>query len=204
MSNKRSFEQAFERKPLKRVDRDTFYVEHTVYKVLRNAARYNIVTEGNDKFTYGESVIVNTAMCATMFENEIYTNKTELIKLFSAISVHDVWHATFLKQDKEKEWADQLAASLQSMSQTEAAAYIKKEHTAFGKTLREITGKKLSPTSDNNYYLVRDLNIYFDEMATNGIENAKKNSVRNLDVNTIQTLTFNNTKYILSKSKVSN
>lgn len=61
-----------------------------------------------------------------------------------------------------------------------------------------MVGQKISLKSDNNYYMVRDLNIYFDELSkSNDIDTAVRNSIRKLDINTLQSLIFNNVKYIL-------
>lgn len=84
------------------------------------------------------------------------------------------------------------------MAKGEAIDYVRKDIKKFGKTLRLLKGQKLSVSSDNNYYLVRDLEIYFDELEKSpNITEAAKKSIRNLDVNTIQSLIFNGVKYIL-------
>lgn len=85
------------------------------------------------------------------------------------------------------------------MNKEEAVKYVKKDFTTFGKIKRQITGQKILLKSVNNYYTVRDLNIYFEDLDKNGVEIASKNSIRTLDVNTLQSLIFNGVKYILKK-----
>lgn len=199
--SKRSYEDAFKRKVLDSVKEDEFYVEHTVYKVIkRNCIEknlFNITTLENSNFQYAESIIKATASSATIYKSEKKSTKTELIELFSNLSLNDIWSATFFKYDTDKNWQDVLSAKIQSMSKEEAAKYIKDNFKLFGKVERKITGQKIALKSDNNYYSVRDLDIYFEEMKSKGVENAIKNSQRKLDVNTIQSLIFNSVKYIL-------
>lgn len=200
MALKRSYEEVFKRKPLHCVKVDDFYVEHTVYKVNRRLGEsdsFSIKTAGNSLFSYGESVIKETSTSATIYTTEKKATKTELIELFSNLSLNDIWFATFLKYDNERSWQDELVTKIQSMGKDDAVKYVKKDFSTFGKSLRELAGQKITLKSDNNYYIVRDLNIYFDELKTNGLEAAAKKSIRKLDVNTLQSLIFNNVKYIL-------
>lgn len=198
--SKRVYEDAFKRKPLDYVKVEDFYVEHTVYKVIKRSDgrdQFEIKTTENSNFEYGESVIKETSVSATIFTSEKKATKTELIELFSNLSINDIWFATFFKFDKDKNWQDELAAKIQSMKKEDASKYIKKNFTTFGKLTRDLTGQKIALTSDNNYYTVRDLNIYFDELESKDLDAAVKNSIRKLDVNTLQSLIFNNVKYVL-------
>lgn len=200
-NKKRIYEEAFEHKKLQCIKVDDFYVEHTVYKVIKKQeypdVSYSIKTAQNCNFMYGESVIKGTAASATSYTCEKKATKSELIELFSKLSMNDIWFATYLTQDKDKNWQEELAMKIQSMSKDDAVKYIKKDFTTFGKSSRELAGQKSSLHSDNNYYMVRDLNIYFEELKTNDPTIAAKNSIRLLDVNTLQSLIFNNVKYIL-------
>ena len=84
------------------------------------------------------------------------------------------------------------------MPKNDAVKYVKENFTTFGKITRELAGQKILPTSDNNYYTVRDLKIYFEELDKEcGAEMAARNSIRKLDVNTLQSLIFNSVKYVL-------
>lgn len=201
MELKRSYEDAFKRKPLHCVKVDDFYVEHTVYKVIKRSDKkdvyFDIKTAENSNFQYDESVIKETAVSATLYTSEKKATKTELIELFSNLSINDIWFATFFKYNKDKNWQDELAVKIQSMKKEDASKYIKKNFTTFGKLIRDLTGQKIALKSDNNYYTVRDLNIYFEELKSNNIDAAVKNSIRRLDVNTLQSLIFNNVKYVL-------
>lgn len=200
MAPKRSFSDAFKRHPLHNVKVDDYYVEHTVYKVTKEnelTKFFDVKTMQNSRFQYHENVIKETATSATSFTSERKACKTELVELFSNLSVNDIWFATFLKQNTEQNWQEQLVNKIQSMKKDDAVKYVKKDFTTFGKIARELVGQKIALKSDNNYYMVRDLNIYFDELTTNGVETAEKKSIRQLDVNTIQTLIFNGVKYIL-------
>lgn len=200
---KRSFEGAFKRKPLHYVKVDDFYVEHTVYKVIKpnpndeKNSYFDVKTAENSNFQYGESIIKETAISATSYTTEKKATKTQLIELFSNLSINDIWFVTFFKQDKDKNWQDELVSKIQSMNKDDAVKFMKKDFTTFGKLLRELAGQKIALKSSNNYYMVRDLNIYFDELQKNGLETAAKNSIRRLDVNTLQSLIFNNVKYVL-------
>lgn len=211
MSARRLYEKAFQRKPLHQVFEGDYCVEHNVYKVLKGRDLfengktirvYDIRTDQNSKFNYSEGIILESAMSATQYNNLETATKTELIKLFNDISLNDIWYATYLKQDTDTDWADELVTKLTSMSKADALAYVKKENSKFGKTTRKLIGQKILPSSDNNYYLVRDLQIYFDELEKRGkklgyTKAANSKSIRNLDVNTIQSLVYNKTMYVL-------
>lgn len=198
MTTKRSYEEAFERKKLHCVQVGNFYVEHTVYKVLkRNNNTFQIKTATNSNFGYDESVIKETASSATTYTSEKKATKTELIELFSRLSMNDIWFATYFTQDKDRDWQEEIVTKIQSLNKDDAVKYVRKDFATFGKTMRELAGQKIFSHSDNNYYMVRDLTIYFEELTVNGLEMATKKSIRKLDVNTLQTLIFNNVKYSL-------
>lgn len=204
MSLKRSYGDAFKRQPLHHVQEDGFYVEHTVYKVIgpcegNNSGYFKIKTSQNSNFEYGESVIKETATSATQYSSVKKVTKTLLIELFSDISINDVWFATFFTQDKNEKWQDELVTKIQSMEKDAAVKYVKIDFATLGKSIRELAGRKIAMKSDNNYYLVCDLNICFEELKTNDPETAAKNSTRKLDVNTLQSLIFNNVKYVLKQ-----
>lgn len=195
---------AFKRKPLEKVVAGDFYVEHTVYKVLHQAPRENgkerfyIRTMQNNRYNYEEITIKELATSMSTFASVEKVTKTVLIELFSNLSVNDIWFATFLKQEQEKNWQEELVGTIQSMEKEEAVKFVKKDFATFGKVKRELAGQKIALKSPNNYYMVRDLNIYFDELEKcNSVDQAARTSIRNLDVNTLQSLTFNNVKYEL-------
>lgn len=198
---KRTYEDAFIHRPLQTVKIGDFYVEHTVYKVIKenNPEAFHIKTLQKSNFDYGEDVIKETATSATLYTALKKVTKTLLIELFSDLSLNDIWHASFFKENKDTDWQNDLVTKIQSIEKNYALKYVKKNFTTFGKTTRELTGQKIVLKSDNNYYVVRDLNIYFDELDANGLELAAKNSIRNLDVNTLQSLIFNSVKYVLKK-----
>lgn len=201
MASKRSYEEAFKRKPLQNVKVDDFYVDHTVYKVIKSSDTddfFDIITTQNSNFQFGESVIKETATSATLYTSVKKATKTELIELFSNLSINDIWFATFFKHDKDKNWQDEIVIKIQSMEKDDAVKYMKKNFASFGKITRELAGRKIVLKSDNNYYMVQDLNIYFEELKTNEPETAAKKSIRRLDVNTLQSLIFNNVKYLLN------
>lgn len=200
LPQKRSYEEAFIRKTLDRVQLNDYYVEHTVYKVqtLCKDKYFDITTAQNSKFSYHEDTIKQTSASATMYKAEEKVTKTELIKLFRDLSNYDIWSAMYYKQDPNNKWQDDLVIKIQAMEKADAVKYVSKDFKTFGKIVRELTGQKLLEASDNNYYMVRDLNIYFDELAKEGnSEIAAKNSIRKLDVNTLQSLIFNNVKFVL-------
>ena len=206
MGLKRSYGDAFKRQPLHHVQEDGFYVEHTVYKVIgpcggaNNGGFFKIRTSQNSYIEYGESVIKETATSATQYSCVKRVTKTLLIELFSDISINDIWYATFFTQDKNTNWQDEMVAKIQSSEKDAAVKYVKKDFATFGKSTRELAGRKIAMKSDNNYYLVCDLNLYFEELKTNDPETAAKNSTRTLDVNTLQSLIFNNVKYVLKQN----
>lgn len=200
MELKRSYEEAFKRKtPLHTIKIDDFLVEHTIYKVIDKygSSFHNIKTSENRNFSYGDSVIKETATSATVYTSERKATKTYLIELFSSLSVNDIWFATFFKQNTDNNWQDELVAKIQSMEKDDAVKFVKKDFNTFGKSLRELVGQKITLKSDNNYYMVRDLKLHFDELNTKDLKEAAKKSIRNLDVNTLQSLIFNGVKYIL-------
>lgn len=197
---KRLHEEAFDYKKLKCVQVGDFYVEHTVYKVLKQCEKsdsYIVKTMQNSKFEYDESVIKETATSATSYISEKKATKSELIELFGRLSMNDIWFASYFTHDKNKNWQEELVMKIQSLNKDDALQYIQKDFKILGKTVREIAGQKIFSQSDNNYYTVRDLHIYFEELKTNEPETAAKKSIRMLDVNTLQSLTFNNVKYLL-------
>lgn len=97
---KRSFEEAFEKKNLKSVKINDFYAETTIYKVenvnSKEKEYYDVTTSLNSKFQYGYKTIKETATSASIYEIEKQVTKTELIKLFSQISTRFLIF-TFLK-----------------------------------------------------------------------------------------------------------
>lgn len=124
--------------------------------------------------------------------------KTDLITLFSELSKNDIWKAVFYKRETEKKWEEELVAEIKAMQQDDVVQYIKKNFETIGKVSREMIGQKLFQMSDNNYYLVRDLDIYFDELQKSSKPTmADKKSIRKLDVNSLQSLIFNGVKYML-------
>lgn len=204
MASKRTYDDAFIYRPLQTVKIGDFYVEHNVYKVIDQISleAFHIKTMQRSCFDYGENVIKETATSATLYTCVKKATKTQLIELFSCLSINDIWHASFLKQSQDNTWQDDLVTKIQSLEKNDALKYVKKNFATIGKTPRELTGQKIALKSDNNYYEVRDLNIYFDELDTNGAELAAKNSTRKLDVNTLQSLIFNGVKYVLKKVRI--
>lgn len=201
---KRTYEEAFGRRYLNKVLLNDYYVKIDMFKVLHKEdrddfkTRYNIRTMENNNFLYDEEVIKKRSKSATSFNREEALTKTELMELFSNISVHDVWSAEYKVFDKSKEWQNELAKESQSLTTEEAGKYIKKKSKSFGKVERTIIAHKITTNSKNNYYTVRDLEIHFNclnERKT--VEEAQNQSIRNLDVNTIQYLRFNGVKYVL-------
>lgn len=199
LKRKRLCNDAFERRSMISVQPGDFYVEHTVYKVVRPSAVdfFDVKTDQNKDFSYHASVIKGTSTSGTKYTHTRKVTKTELIELFSSLSVYDIWLAEFYKHDKEKDWQQELVGKIQSMNKEEAVKYVKKDFATFGKTKREIIGQKILLKSSNNYYTVRDLNIYFEDLNNTSVALAEKNSIRTLDVNTLQSLIFNEVKYIL-------
>lgn len=199
-TKKRLHEEAFNRKKLRSVEVDDYLVEHTIYKVKKryDGHSFDIKTAQNSEYIYADNIIRETATSATLYVDEKKATKTELIKIFSSLSINDIWNATYLIQDKNENWQEELATKIQSMDKKDAVKYIKKDFATFGKVERRMVGQKISPNSDNNYYLVRDLNIHFDALEEGvNVAVAAKNSIRQLDVNTLQTLIFNSIKYVL-------
>lgn len=198
---KRSFEEAFVRKKCMYPKVDDYYVEHTVYKTLELKPEdngYLVKTANNSNFIYGLTTITNTASSATLFNQEKKVTKTDLITLFSELSKNDIWKAVFYKRETEKKWEEELVAEIKAMQQDDVVQYIKKNFETIGKVSREMIGQKLFQMSDNNYYLVRDLDIYFDELQKSSKPTmADKKSIRKLDVNSLQSLIFNGVKYML-------
>lgn len=201
LKTKRTYDDAFKRRPLDSIQTGDFCVEHTVYKVVRPRAEdfFDVKTDQNRDFSYHASVIKGTSTSGTLYTGTKKATKTELVELFSNLSINDIWHAEFFKLEKEKDWQQELVEKIQSMNKDEAVKLVKKDSATFGKIKREITGQKILLKSSNNYYTVRDLNIYFEDLANTGVELASKNSIRTLDVNTLQSLIFNGVKYILKK-----
>lgn len=203
--SKRSYESAFERRFLKSVDVDGFYVKIDMFKVIKPKGKrqYDIITTENNNFTYSENVITQRSKSATAFDQEKKLTKTELIELFAAMSVNDVWSAEYETFDKSAEWQKELATTIHGLSIEKAGEYIKKNFKSFGKSSRSMIGHKINPNSDNNYYTVRDLNIHFNLIEDGvDVEIAQKKSIRNLDVNSLQFLVFNGIKYILKSKKI--
>lgn len=199
---KRLYDKAFEQRNLNGIQEGDFHVENSVYKVLKRNDKskdYFVVKSAqNSTFDYGEGIIRETSTSATYFDNEEKITKTEMIKLFRNLSIHDIWFAVYFKQDTTNNWQEELVTKIKRMPKNDAIKYVKEDFTTFGKITRELAGQKILPTSDNNYYTVRDLKIFFEELDKGcGAETAAKNSIRKLDVNTLQSLIFNSVKYIL-------
>lgn len=201
---KRLYDEAFERKKLQKVEIGSYYVEHTVYKVLKREipgyCKFNmhiIQTAGKSEFSYGERIILDTATSATTFTSEKKATKTELIELFSNLSMNDIWCATYYTLDKDSTWQEKMVEKIQSMDKDSALKFVKKNFNTFGKTIRELIGQKVNLKSDNNYYTVRDLEIHFDELTNVDSVAAMMKSIRKVDINTLQSLIFNSVKYIL-------
>lgn len=91
---KRTFEEAFERKYLSEVSLNDYYVKIDMFKVLKEdvnrdfVIRYDIQTTEKNNFKYEEGVIKKRAKSATHFNREEALTKTELVELFSKLSVH--------------------------------------------------------------------------------------------------------------------
>lgn len=201
--SKRTYAEAFERKFLKEVKCGHFYVKIDMYKVnCRNVSgRYSITTTENNNFSYASEVITKRSKSANAFDREEVYTKTKLIELFAALSPNDVWSAQYQTYDKSNEWQKKLAETIQNQTTAEASTYIKQNFGSFGKIDRTIIGHKISQNSNNNYYMVRDLEIHFNLLNDDkSVDEAHRQSIRNLDVNTLQFLIFNGVKYIL-KSK---
>lgn len=197
---KRTFEEAFKRKFLNKVSLNDYYVKIDMFKVICAdvKTRYHIRTTENNNFSYDAEVITKRSKCATSFDREESLTKTELMELFSNISIHDVWSAQYYVFDKSKEWQKELAEKIQNLTPEEAAKFIKKNFKSFGKVERLIIGHKISMNSTNNYYTVRDLEIHFNFLNDGKeVQDAETQSIRKLDVNTIQYLIFNGVKYVL-------
>lgn len=200
---KRLYDNAFERRNLNCIENGDFHIRHSLYKVLKqsvtsNKGQFLVQSEQNSRFHYGKEIIREQSTSATYYENEEKITKTEMIKLFNNLSIHDIWFAVYLKQDTTNDWQKELVTKIQGMSKDDAIKYVKKDFTNFGKLTRELAGKKILPTSDNNYYTVRDLKIYFEELDEGcDVEVAAKKSIRKIDVNTLQSLIFNSVKYVL-------
>lgn len=200
--SKRVYDQAFKRRFLNDVEVGGYYVKIDMFKVLsKHNKRFNIKTTENDKLVYDEGVIMKRSKSATAFDREQLFTKTELIELFASISINDVWSAQYKTFEKSTQWHKELAVEIKNKTVEEASTYIKNNFKSFGKADRMIIGHKISPNSDNNYYIVRDLSIHFDCLNDGkSIHEAESKSIRNLDVNTLDYLIFNGVKYTL-KSK---
>lgn len=107
--SRRSYKKAFERRILNKVEVDDFYVEINMYKVQAKRpsyrTEYDIITTENNGFIYGSDVITKQSKSASAFNREEAFTKTELIELFSNISINDVWSAHYQTYDKTKEWS---------------------------------------------------------------------------------------------------
>lgn len=102
--SKRSYEKAFERKFLNKVEIDDFHVKIDMYKVVSKGDDcFNIITSENNEFVYGLDVIKERSKSATAFDREQAFTKTELIELFANISINDVWSAQYQTFGKTKE-----------------------------------------------------------------------------------------------------
>lgn len=206
MMLKRTYEKAFERKLLNKVEVGDFCVEICMFKVDKKIKKgltdgYSVITTENKPFFYGLGVIEKRSKSATAFNQEQQFTKTELIELFANMSIHDVWSAQYQTLNKTKEWQRELARTIKGQKINEASDYIKKNFASFGKVNRTIIGHKINPTSVNNYYIVRDLTIHFDLLQEGKSEqDAHSQSIRSLDVNSLQFLIFNGVKYILKST----
>lgn len=200
---KRSYEDAFEHRFLNKIKINYFYVKTDMFRVYgKNIAnRYKIKTTDNNDFKYDDAVITKRSKSATEFDREEVFTKTELIELFAKISVNDVWSAMYKTYDKTNEWPNDIVEIIKGLTTVKASEYVKRNFMTFGKADRTIIGHKINHDSNNNYYMVRDLQIHFDLLDKGvNVKAAYRQSIRSLDVNTIQYLIFNGVKYIL-KSK---
>lgn len=60
------------------------------------------------------------------------------------------------------------------MKKDDAIKYMKKNFTTFDNPIRDLAGQKTALNSDNNYYMVRDFNIFFEELKENSLETSAK------------------------------
>lgn len=192
--------EAFARKTLDAVKVGDYFVEHTVYKALKKTKGgfFAIKTAQNSFYSYGVATIRGTSKSATVFSQERKVTKTELIDLFANLSNNEIWSAVFYKKETDKKWSGELIAKIKGMQEDEAEKYVRENFEKFGKVERKLIGQKMLTTSDSNYYLVRDLEIYFDTLGKSTcVMTAEKGSIRKLDVNSLQSLIFNDVKYML-------
>lgn len=201
MSKRTSEAETFKYRKLNRVELNDYCVKIHIFQIDREKPwnrLFDITTTDNYKFQFGSEVIKNTSTSATLYEKVEKLTKTELIKLFSSLSIHDIWSSEFITNAKDDSWVEELMQKIRGMDEGEAKKYVKKNYTSFGKNRRQLTGQKILPNSENNYYTVRDLKIHFDALREGcGVETAQKTSIRKLDVNSIQYLIFNGVKYEL-------
>lgn len=204
-SEKEAIAEAFKYRKLNRVELNDICAFTHVYQInkeLSDSTGFNVTTSDNTAFWYGRNVIQRTSTSATFFEKVEKLTKTGLIKLFASLSIHDIWSAEFETNAKCDSWMEDLIAKIVEMKKCDAKKYIKNNYTSFGKTKRYLIGQKILPSSDNNYYTVRDLKIHFDLMTEGcNAEVAQKDSIRKLDVNSLQYLIFNGVKYELKTNK---
>ena len=201
VSEAETLAEAFKYRKLNRIELNDICILTHVYQIdseRPGTTKFNVTRNDNTKYWYDPKVIRNTSVSATFFEKVEKLTKTGLIKLFASFSINDIWSAEFNTIAKDDDWLEDLATKILEMKKCEAKKYIKKNYTSFGKTKRYLIGQKISPSSDNNYYTVRDLTIHFDALKEGcDVEIALKNSIRKLDVNSIQFLVFNGVKYEL-------
>lgn len=67
--------------------------------------------------------------------------KTEIIKLFSNLSLNDIWFAEYYSQDKDSSWQEKLVEKIQSMDKDKALKLVKNHFKSFGRT-KNLLGKK--------------------------------------------------------------
>lgn len=188
---------------LKSVKKDAYYIQRTIYKTkdaLNDGKFFEILTDCGKKMKCDVNNIINTSISASDFESTTYVTKTEMIELFNSIAVLDIWTATFSTLSKDKKWCENFVNHICSMQKSKAIKYVESNISNVNKATRVMIGKKLNCTSNNNMYLVRDLEIYFKQLSEkNDVEAAEKNSIRNVDVNSISALIYNNVQYLKKK-----
>ena len=146
LPKKRLYDEAFVRRNLNGIQEGDFHVENAVYKILKRSDKskglFVVKSAQNSSFEYAEDVIRETSTSATYYDKEEKITKTEMIKLFRNLSIHDIWFAVYFKQDTTNNWQEELVTRIKRMPKNDAVKYVKENFTTFGKITRELAGQK--------------------------------------------------------------
>lgn len=117
--------------------------------------------------------IKEKATSATLYTSEKKVTNLSYLN-YLVVYLQTLFGLQFFKKDRKTNWQNELVSKIPSMKKDDAIKYMKKNFTTFDNPIRDLAGQKTALNSDNNYYMVRDFNIFFEELKKNSLETSAK------------------------------